>query len=247
LELASNSEGDHMANVNAYGSVISTRGGTVPLLNTAQTEGTEEAIPTDGNFVGSAQVFGTFATQQHGNFSAARAGIQVENDATYCFVQSAGKIKLALPIAGGGATNGGAAALPAALPYPKQIASGDSVVMMANVATDREAAVSVACSNGEYHVFAKTVTGSGEQEFVSVLDGSSSLGLTLQGRTITHWFAVPGANDAEVTSPVYALDGSGVPIGSVGFTAGGGACAATFQPCRVPVALNSRLVFRTDA
>lgn len=237
-----------MANVNCYGSVVSSRGGIVPLLNTAQTEGTEEETQTDSNFVGSAQVFGTFASQQYGNFVATQAGIQGENDATYSFVRSAGKIKLALPIGGGAATSGGNCHLPAPLPYPKQIASGDQVITMLNVGTDREAAVSVACSNGEYHVFAKTVTGAGEQELVSILDGQG-IGVTLQGRTITHWFAVPGANDAELTSPVYLLDGSGVPIASVGFSAGAGDCAATFQPCRpgTRVALNSRLVFRTDA
>ena len=117
---------------------------------------------------------------------------------------------------------------------------------MVNAGTDREAAVSVACTNGEYHVFSTTPSGSGEQEFTSVLDGQS-LGLTLQGRTISHWFAVAGANDAELTSPVYVLDGSGVPIGSVSFTAGAGDCAATYAATRVPVALNSRMVFRTDA
>jgi len=151
-----------MANVNAYGSVISTRGATVPLLNTAQTEASLEAIPTDSNFTGTSQTFGTFAAQMHGNFAAAKAGVQVENDATYCYVLSAGKIKLALPIGGGAGASGGNCGLPAALPYPKAIASGDSIQMMANAGTDREAAVSVACSNGEYHCFAKTVTGAGE-------------------------------------------------------------------------------------
>jgi len=235
-----------MANVNAYGTVISTVGGIVPLLNTAQTEASEEEILTDSNFVGSAQVFGTFASQQYGRFVATRAGIQAENDVTYCFVRSAGKIKLALPIGGGAGTSGGNCGLPAPLPYPKPIASGDQVIMMANAGTDREAAVSVACSNGEYHCFAKTVTGGGEHEFVSVLDGQG-IGVTLQGRTITHWFAVAGANDAELTSPVYLLDGSGVPTASVAFTAGAGDCAAIFHPTRANVALNSRLVFRTDA
>ena len=235
-----------MANVNCYGSVISNRGGVVPLHNSATTEATLDEIRTDADFVGSAQVFGTFATQQHGNFVASVAGLQCENDFTYAYVQSAGKIKLALPIGGGAGTSGGNCGLPAPLPYAKQIASGDSVQVMVNAGTDREAAVSVACSNGEYHVFAVTVSGSGEQELTSVLDGQS-LGLTLQGRTITHWFALPGANDTELESPVYVLDGSGVPIGSVGFTAGAGDCAATFKPCRIPVALNSRMVFRTDA
>jgi hypothetical protein len=235
-----------MANVNCYGSVVSSRQSIVPLHNSATTEAALDEIRTDADFVGSAQVFGTFANQQYPGFVASRAGLQCENDFTYAYVQSAGKIKLALPIGGGAGTSGGNCGLPAPLPYPKQIASGDSVQVMVNAGTDREAAVSVACSNGEYHVFAVTVSGAGEQELTSVLD-QQSLGLTLQGRTITHWFALAGANDTELESPVYVLDGSGVPIGSVGFTAGAGDCAATFAPCRIPVALNSRMVFRTDA
>jgi len=235
-----------MANVNCYGSVLSRTGAVVPLHNSATTEATLDEIRTDADFVGSAQVFGTFATQQHGAFVATRAGLQCENDFSYAYVQSAGKIKLAIPIGGGAGTSGGNCGLPAMLPYPKQIASGDSMQVMVNAGASREAAVSVACSNGEYHVFSVTVSGSGEQEFVSVLD-SQSLGLTLQGLVITHIFALAGANDTELESPVYVLDGSGVPIGSVGFTAGAGDCAATFEPCRIPVALNSRMVFRTDA
>lgn len=235
-----------MANVNCYGTVISNRGNVVPLTNAATTEASLDEIRTDASMVGSVQVFGTFATQQHGNFVAAQAGLQAENDFSFCYVQSAGKIKLAIPIGGGAATSGGNCGLPAALPYPKQIASGDSIQAMVNAGSSRTAAVSVACSNGEYHVFAVTPSGSGEQEFVSVLD-SQSLGLTLQGRIITHIFAVAGANDAELTTPVYVLDGSGVPIGTTAFDASAGNCAATFTPCRIPVALNTRMVFRTDA
>jgi len=235
-----------MANVNCYGSTISSRGGVVPLHNSATTEATQDEVRTDGDFVGSVQVFGTFATQQHGQYVLTQAGLQAENDFTWAYVQSAGKIKAALPIGGGAGTSGGNCGLPAPIPYPKTIASGDSIQVMVNAGTDREAAVSVACTNGEYHVFSVTPGGAGEHEFVSVLDGQS-LGLTLQGRTISHWFAVAGANDTELESPVYVLDGSGVPIGSIGFNASAGDCPGTFTPTRVPVALNSRMVFRTDA
>ena len=125
----------------------------MPLHNSATTEATQDEIRTDADFVGSVQVFGTFATQQHGTFVASRAGLQAENDFSWAMVQSAGKIKLALPIGGGAGTSGGNCGLPAALPYPKQIASGDSIQVMVNAGTDREAAVSVACTSGEYHVF----------------------------------------------------------------------------------------------
>ena len=236
-----------MANVNCYGSTISSRGGVVPLHNSATTEATQDEVRTDGDFVGSVQVFGTFATQQHGQYVLTSAGLQAENDFTWAYVQSAGKIKAALPIGGGAGTSGGNCGLPAPIPYPKTIASGDSIQVMVNAGTDREAAVSGACTNGEYHVFSVTPGGAGEHEFVSVLDGTSSIGETLQGRTITHWFATSGNNDAELTSGPYLLNGSGVPAGAVGFCSSGGSVGATFQPCRHQVALTYRMVFRTDA
>lgn len=233
-----------MANVNCYGQLISNRGGVIPLLNASQTEASEEEVKTDLNYVGSAQSVGTFGTQRPGGFSLAKAGIVGENDITYAFIQSAGKIKAGLPMASG--ISGGAQGVPAPLPYPKPLAAGDTCVVMLNAVTDRESAVTVACSSGEYHVFSVTPSGSGEHEYVSVLDGQG-IGVTLQGRTITHWFATSGNNDAELTSTPMLLDGSGIPIGSVGFTSSGGAAAAVFQPTRCSVALNSRLVFRSDA
>ena len=234
-----------MANVNAYGSLIGANGATVPLLNTAQTEATEEEIKTDLNFVGSAQTAGTFFVQQFGNSPIVQAGITCENDFSYCFLRSAGKIKLAFPMGSGIA--GGSQGLPARLPYPKALASGDQVICTANAVSDREAAVTVACTNGEYHCFHVTASGSGEHEFVSVLDGQG-IGVTLQGRRVSHWMASSGNNDAELTSPVYLLDGSGVPMASVSMTSSGGAAGMAYQRCvNGSVALNSRLVYRTDA
>ena len=235
-----------MADVNAYGSLVSTRYQVIPLLNTAQTENSEEAISTDSNLVGSAQAAGTFGAQMPGGFVIAKGGIMTENDMpVYTFIQSAGKIKAAIP--GGSGLQGGGAQIPAPLPYPKALAAGATCVSMANAVTDRSMGLSVACSNGEYHCFSVSPAGSGTHNFVSVLDGTSSIGETLQGRTITHWFATSGNNDAELTGGVYLLDGSGVPVGSLGFTASSGSVAATFQPCRHQVALNYRAIARTDA
>jgi len=233
-----------MADVNCYGQLVSSRSTVVPLFNAAQTENAEEETKTDSNFVGSAQTAGTFATQQFGGFSLSKAGIVCENDYSYSFIRSAGKIKAALPMGTGIA--GGAAHLPAPLPYAKPLQSGDQVITMASATSDRTAAVSVACTNGEYHVFAVTASGSGEQEFVSVLDGSG-IGVTLQGLTISHWMASSGNNDAEITSPVYLLDGSGVPTASLVFSSSTGSPGMVYQPCRAQVFLNSRLVYRTDA
>ncbi len=230
-----------MADVDAFGQIVMTNGQVIPLYNAAQTEAGEEEIPTDSNFVGSAQNAGTYATQTLGSQVAAFAGANAENDMTYCFVRSAGKIKLALPVSGLNSGSG----LPGRLPYPKQLVSGDQVVGMANATSDREVGLSVACSNGEYHVFSVTPSGSGEHELVSILTGLG-IGETLQGRTVTHAFAMGGNNAANFSSPIYIVNGSGVPIGSV--TPNDPAVdSGTYEPCRAAIALNSRAVFRTDA
>ena len=120
-------------------------------------------------------------------------------------------------------------------------------MVMVNAITDREASLAVACTSGEYHVFAITPSGSSDfHEFKSVLT-NLGIGETLQGRTVSHWYAYAGNNDAELTSMVNVLDGSGVSIGTVGFTNSGGSTACTFAPSGgVRIALNSRAGFSTD-
>jgi len=232
-----------MANVQSYGQLISRSGAVIPVFNAATTEGTEDNIQTDFNYVGSAQDVGTYGNQL-GRFVLARGGWLAETDASYNYIRSAGVIKAVLPFGSG--KDGGCTPLPAPLPYPKELESGDQLMVMANGVSSRMASVSVACSNGEYHVFIVTPSGSGEHEFVSILTGNG-IGTTLQGRTCTHYMAQAGNNDAEITSSVMLLDGSGVPYGSLGFTASGGATSTQFQPSGgLPIHLNSRLTFRTD-
>jgi len=230
-----------MADVDAYGQLVMTNGQVIPLFRADLAEAAEEEIFTDTNFVGSAQNAGTYATQTLGSAVVAAGGVNAENDMTYCFIRSAGTIKLALPVSG---LNSGMG-LPANLPYPKRLVSGDQCIAMANATSDREVGLSVACSNGEYHVFSATPSSGAEHELVSVLTGLS-IGETLQGRTVTHAFAMGGNNAANFSSPIYIVNGSGVPIGSV--TPNDPAVdTGTYHPCRAAIALNSRAVFRTDA
>lgn len=230
-----------MANVDSYAQLTMRGGAVVPLANTALLEGTESEIQTDANFVGSAQPAGTFATQSLPNPVVMSGGVSAENDMTYAYVRSAGKIKLALPVSGLSSGMG----LPGALPYPKQLVSGDSVIAMSNPVAERLVGLTVACSSGEYHCFSVRPGGAGEFELVSVLTGQS-IGETLQGRTVTHAFAMGGNNSANFISPIYFLNGSGTPIGSV--TPNDPAVdTGLFQVCVAQIALNTRVVFRTDA
>ena len=72
-----------MANVDSYAQLTMRNGSVVPLANTATTEGIEDVIQTDANFVGSAQSAGTFATQSLGSSIVVSAGISAENDMCY--------------------------------------------------------------------------------------------------------------------------------------------------------------------
>lgn len=233
-----------MANVNVYGGVKDRRNRVIPMHNAATTESTLDEVLTDSSLVGSQQSLGTYGDQL-GNYVVTSGGINMETDSTYNFVRSAGIIKGVFPQ--GSNVAGGCVPMPAPVPYPFRLASGDQLMVMVNPVTDREASLSVACSNGEYHVFAVTPSGSSDfHELVSVLTGNG-IGETLQGRTVTHWYAYSGNNDAELTSLVNIVNGSGVPIGTVGFNASGGSTTCLFQPSGgVPIALNSRAGFSTD-
>jgi hypothetical protein len=230
-----------MADVDGFGQLVMRGGGIVPLSNTALSEGGFEEIQTDANFVGSAQNAGTFATQSLKNPVVMRAGITATTDMCAAYIRSAGKIKAALPVSGLACGD-----LPAPLPYPVRLVSGDSVMALANSATNRTCSVSVATSAGQYHVFTVTPTGAAtENEFVSILTGQS-IGETLQGQTVTHAFGMHGFGELTISSPAYFLNGSGVPVGSI-TTNDPAVDTGTFMTCVVPIALNTRLVISTDA
>jgi len=232
-----------MADVDAFGQLVLKGGSICPLARTDIQEGAEEEIQTDANYVGSAQTAGTFVTQTLTNHVVIAGGISAENDMSYCAVMSAGKIKAALPVSG---LNGGAG-LPAPLPYPKQLVSGDQVKALASAAATRTVALSVACSNGEYHIFTVTPSGASASghELVSILTGLG-VGQTLQNRTITHAYCMGGNNAANFSSPVYFVNGSGTPIASV--TPNDPAVdTGKFEPCFAQVALNTRALVSTDA
>ena len=235
-----------MANVQSYGQLIDGRGRVIPVLNTATTEATLDEVQTSATWTGSAQVVGTYGDQL-GSFTVVRGSWLAETDTTYNFIRSAGVIKLVLPQGSG--KDGGCSPLPDSVPYPKTLASGDQLMVMCNSVSDREASVAVACTSGEYHVFASTPTGASSglgHEFVSVITGES-LGTTLQGRILSHWYAYSGNNDAELTSSVMFVNGSGNAVGSCGFTNSGGSTACTFAPSGgIPISLNSSLRFTTD-
>jgi len=239
-----------MANVNSFGSLISTDGRVIPVLNTATTEATQDSVDTDGTWTGSVQNVGTYADQM-GNFVLGKGVWRCETGATWNYIRSAGVVKAVLPMAN--VASGGAGETPASLPYPKKLESGDSLEVMANSTNDREVSIAVACSNREYHVFAVTPAGasSGQgHELISVVTGQG-IGTVLQDRVLTHWYATNGNNTGTLTSDIMLLDGAGVAVATVApnGTGLGKGDACLFQRLVRPVQIkiNSKAVFTTDA
>ena len=230
-----------MADVDCSGFVTGTRTQVVAVLNTAQTEGSEEETKTDSNVYGSAETLGTFASQT-GRFICNGGVVTAENQASYAYVKSAGEIKMVIQ-------SGHTARYTAHsrnAPYPKELLAGDQLITMANTSTDREAALCVATNQGNYHVFSVTPTGAAANQLVSILTGNS-IGQTLQNQTVTHAYLLTEASEEIISAAgCYILDGSGVPIGCIPATNPTQAVGAWY-PVSIPISLNTTAVVRTDA
>jgi len=239
-----------MANINSFGSLLSTDGRVIPVVNTATTEATQDSVDTNATWTGSAQNVGTYADQM-GNFVLAKGVWRAETGANWNYIRSAGVVKAVLPMAN--IVSGGTGNLPGLLPYPKKLESGDSLEVMCNATSVRMMTLAVACSNREYHVFYYTVSGasSGQgHELISVVT-DQGIGTVLQDKVITHWYANNGNNTTQLTSDVMLLDGAGVAVATVvpngAGIAKGDACLFQKLQRPVQVKINSKAVFTTDA
>jgi len=231
-----------MADVDASGVIIGKNGFVIPLLRTDLAEGSEEAISTDVNYTVSSQSAGQYATQSGRGFMAVQSMMTAENQATYAYVLGlGGQIKLALPVAKTSVANG-----PEGLPYPKTLVSGDTVRMMANVASDRQVALTVATNRGVYAIFQNTPTGAGEFELTHAITGQS-IGQSLDGQTITHAFvSADGQNNIISGGGIYVLNGSGSVIGAAS-AMDSQLGAVSWSRVSIPIGLSFQAVVRTDA
>jgi len=231
-----------MADVDASGVIIGKNGFVIPLLRTDLAEGTEEAVSTDVNYTVSSQSAGQYATQSGRGFMAVQSMLTAENQATYAYVLGlGGQIKLALPVAKTSVANG-----PEGLPYPKSLVSGDTVRMMANGATDRQVALTVATNRGVYGIFEATPTGAGEFELTHAITGQS-IGQSLDGQKITHAFvSADGQNNIISGGGIYILNGSGSVIGAAS-AMDSQLGAVSWSRVSIPIGLSFQAVVRTDA
>lgn len=232
-----------MADVDCSGFITSPRSAPVAVLNTAQTEGSEEEVLVDSNVYGAADGLGTFVSQVGGGSWVCNGGIvQSENQTTFAYIRSQGLIKICIQ---GGSTARSTLGSTVA-PYPKQLLAGDQLIVMANTATDRECALVVATNRGDYHIFATTPSGAADNQLRSILT-TNTIGATLQGQTVTHAFFVSeGGEEIISAGGCYILDGSGTPVGCVPAT-NSNKSTPPWRTMAVPITLNTTAVVKTDA
>ena len=161
-----------MADVLASGVIYFSDGTTVPVQNTAQTEGSKEEILTDAEITTTAQSIGDYGPKK----TIVAGYICVANAAAYCYVERQG-----VPIS---FINIGKAGMASGSYFPASarvlLQPGDKLYVYAQTAADRTANLLTQTNQGSHRVFQGTPSGSGSTALLDTIT-SNTIGDTLGG------------------------------------------------------------------
>lgn len=183
-----------MADVLASGAILFSDGTTVPVQNTAQTEGSLEEILTDSEVTVTAQSLGDYkpgGTIVGGYITVANAG-------AYCYIERQG-IPIAFVQIG---KVGGSTASMFPISSRVTLVPGDKLKAYAQTSADRTASLLCVTNQGSHRVFQGTPSGAGSTALVDTIT-SNSIGDTLGGR-------------GETVMRAYFVSGDGTLITSAG-------------------------------
>jgi hypothetical protein len=161
-----------MADVLASGVIYFQDGTTVPVQNTAQTEGSKEEILTDAEITTTAQSIGDYGPKK----TIVAGYICVANAAAYCYVERQGVPISFINI--GKAGMAGGSYFPASARVLLQ--PGDKLYVYAQTAADRTASLLTQTNQGSHRVFQGTPSGSGSTALLDTIT-SNTIGDTLGG------------------------------------------------------------------
>jgi hypothetical protein len=225
-----------MATNTVCGSLTCSDGTTIPL-RAEIAEGTESDLTTDTVYTVSAQNVGDYAPGK-----VVTAGfIGCDNGFAYAYILSQGLIAAVIP----GGVKGVQQDVPM-LCASYQLKAGDKVRVMNNTAADREAAMWAYTASGVSRIFVVTPSGAATQELVDLQTGNS-IGDTLQGQRIVK-FAGTSVDGTKIeTSGFYVVDALGNVVGSCPVSNPSKAQPVFAPAYNVPVALNFKAQFLTNA
>ena len=225
-----------MATNTVTGNLVCSDGTNIPL-KAELAEGTESDLTTDIVYTVSAQNIGDFAPGK----TITSALVSSDNGAGYCYVLSQGLVACLIPYSVKGAVTDGSPALC----QPYTLRAGDKVRYMNNSAADREAAMSCYTARGVSRIFVVTPTGGATNELVD-LQTSNSIGDTLQGDRIIKVMGTSVDGSKIETQGFFTVDALGNVVGSAAAT-NPITQQPSFSSCSIPVALNYKAQFLTNA
>ena len=225
-----------MATNTVTGNLVCSDGTNIPLkLDTA--EGTETSLKTDSAYTVSSMDVGDYAP----GMTVTAGLVSSDNGAGYCYVLSQGLVAALIPYAVKGAVTDGSPALC----QPYTLKAGDKVRFMNNTAADREAAMSCYTARGVSRIFHVTPTGGATNELVD-LQTSNSIGDTLQGDRIVKVMGTSVDGSKIETQGFFTVDALGNVVGTSAAT-NPITQQPSFSSCSIPIALNYKAQFLTNA
>jgi|3_EtaG_2_1085321.scaffolds.fasta_scaffold18582_4 hypothetical protein len=217
--------------------VLVCRGGTNIPLKAEIAEGTESNLTTDTAYTVSAQNVGDYAPGQ----TVTSGLVCAPNGIAYAYILRQGLVAALIPV---GIMGSAFQNSPLCAPFTLQ--AGDIVRVMSNTAADREAALCYYTNRGVSRIAVVTPSGAATNELVDLQTGNS-IGDTVQGQVITHAFSTSVDGSKIETSGAYVVDALGNVIGSVPMVNPGAGQQPMFNRCSIPVNLNFKAQFLTNA
>ncbi len=224
-----------MATNTVTGVLVCSDGTNIPL-KAELAEGTESDLTTDTVYTVSAQNVGDYAQNKTVTFGL----VTSDNGIAYAYLLRQGLVAAIIPVGIKGVT----CATPA-LCAPIRLMAGDKIRVMNNTAADREGALCVYTASGTSRIFVVTPSGAATNELVD-LQTSNSIGDTLQGDRIVKIMGTSVDGSKIETQGFFTVDALGNVVGTSAATSPI-VQQPSFSSCSIPIALNYKAQFLTNA
>ena len=217
--------------------ILVTRSGVNIPLKAEIAEGTESNLTTDTAYTSLAMEIGDYGLGQ----TVTSGLVTADNGIAYAYLLRQGLVAALIPVG-----IKGSAFQNSPLCAPITLQAGDIIRVMSNTAADREAALSYYTNRGVSRIAVVTPTGGATNELVDLQTGNS-IGDTIQGQTIVRAYCTSVDGSKIETPGAVVVDALGNVVGSVPMVNPGAGQQPMMTACRIPVNLNFKAQFLTNA
>ena len=216
--------------------VLTCADGTNIPLKAELAEGTQSSLTTDTVYTITAQQIGDY-----GMGKVVTSGLVTsDNGISFAYILRQGLVAALIPV---GLKGVAFQASPLCAPFKLQ--AGDILRVMNSTAASRLASFSYYTNAGVSRIATATASGGATNELVDLQTGNS-IGDTVQGQTIVKGFCTSVDGSKIETAGAYVVNAKGNVVGSVPMVSPI-EVQPTFQTYRIPVSLNFKAQFLTNA